>query len=144
MLVTERGANLKSRIFFDRIVVPSEKYQQSLEDYFLENREVPTMVYLEVALPNGQWPTDAAQHKAVACKLLTNGLNNLGNSIIVSNLIACYMNASLQCLVNTKFVKEYMMGETNPRWYQHVNLGNRLGRHGELIKAFSDLVSNLL
>ena len=58
------------------------------------------------------------------------GLDNLGNT--------CYMNAGLQCLLNTPPLKEYFQ---SGKWKADLNAANPIGTGGELAAAYSKLVS---
>lgn len=48
------------------------------------------------------------------------------------------MNVALQSLINTKFIKEYMLSPN--KWKHDINYNNPLGKRGELIEAFAILV----
>ena len=60
------------------------------------------------------------------------GLYNLGNT--------CYMNCSLQCLSNTKDLLKYFL---NNYYQNEVNLNNKYGTSGALLKSYSDLISEM-
>ncbi len=60
------------------------------------------------------------------------GLYNLGNT--------CYINSSLQCLSNTKDLTKYFL---NNFYQNEVNLNNNNGTNGCLLKAYSDLISEM-
>jgi len=51
------------------------------------------------------------------------------------------MNVCLQCLTNTKYVKEYVLDEN--MWRQHLNVSNNMGRRGELMEAFAYLMEEM-
>ncbi|KAK9686265.1 ubiquitin carboxyl-terminal hydrolase, partial [Basidiobolus ranarum] len=60
------------------------------------------------------------------------GLSNLGNT--------CFMNSALQCLSNTKELKEYFFSGM----YKHeLNKTNPLGMNGEVAEAFGSLIERL-
>jgi len=83
MLVPEKSPNLKARLFLDQKPISEKIFDKSLEEYFIEQKDVATTAHIEVALPNGIWPTDLSTKKIiVGNRMLTTGLNNLGNSIL--------------------------------------------------------------
>lgn len=47
------------------------------------------------------------------------------------------MNVAIQCLVNTKFFKEYILED---EYLKHINTDNKLGKKGEVICATAELV----
>jgi hypothetical protein len=51
------------------------------------------------------------------------------------------MNSSLQSLINLKCIKDYVTAHDHPPCMKHVNVVNRDGKRGDLIKAFAHLVS---
>ncbi|KAJ6255067.1 ubiquitin carboxyl-terminal hydrolase 11 [Anaeramoeba flamelloides] len=59
------------------------------------------------------------------------GLNNLGNT--------CFMNSSLQCLLNTIVIRDYFL--TN-KYSKEINKKNKIGMGGKLARAFADLEQN--
>ncbi|KAJ3425322.1 ubiquitin carboxyl-terminal hydrolase [Anaeramoeba flamelloides] len=59
------------------------------------------------------------------------GLNNLGNT--------CFMNSSLQCLLNTIVIRDYFL--TN-KYSKEINKKNKIGMGGKLAKAFAELEQN--
>lgn len=85
LLVPLDAQRVESRLFFNHDKVAAENYQKTLEDYFLSlpNKNV-TSVYLEIRLPEGNWPSDASI-KSNKCKQLTSGLINIGNSKNIFN-----------------------------------------------------------
>ena len=59
------------------------------------------------------------------------GLDNLGNT--------CYMNAGLQCLLNTPPLREYFQ---SGKWKADLNTANPIGMGGELAAAYNKLVED--
>lgn len=57
------------------------------------------------------------------------GISNIGNT--------CYMNSALQCIMHSKFVKDFIMSSdlTN-----NININNPLGTKGDLLISFADLM----
>ena len=60
------------------------------------------------------------------------GLRNLGNT--------CFMNSSLQCMSNTKPLRDFLLGEG---WEAHINTDNPLGTGGKLTRAFQKLIHKM-
>lgn len=138
-LIPEPNITSKQYVIrFWKTLITEKEYNQTLEEYFMNKNDYEELVYVEVVLPNGIWPSDNSSRENIE-KSLTNGLVNLGNSIsIITISIACYMNVALQTLMNTKYIKEYILSPE--KWKNEVNLSNPLGKKGELILAFANLV----
>jgi len=51
------------------------------------------------------------------------------------------MNVCLQCLANTKCIKEYILN--TEIWRNHLNFSNAMSRRGELIGAFAELLKEM-
>ena len=60
------------------------------------------------------------------------GLNNLGNS--------CYMNSSLQCLSHIKPLTNFFISN---RYEDEINVQNRDGTKGELVRTYASLLQDL-
>lgn len=60
------------------------------------------------------------------------GLNNLGNT--------CFLNSAVQCVSNTKILKEYF---TSQKHKYELNKTNVLGMKGHIASAYGDLVQSL-
>lgn len=60
------------------------------------------------------------------------GLRNLGNT--------CFMNSSLQCMSNTKPLKDFLLSDD---WKTHINTDNPLGTGGKLTEAFRELIHKM-
>ncbi len=139
-LAAETFPGAPYRIYVHRGIVLEKDYRTSVEEYVrsLGKKDCGEVVYIELQLPGGVWPTDRAEEGAI--RPLSCGLVNLGNSMLhaVWDFVACYMNAALQCLQNTRFVKDYI---TSFQYKPHVNLLNPLGRQGEMVTSFASLVT---
>ena len=51
------------------------------------------------------------------------------------------MNACLQCLANTEYIKEYLLD--NYKWHPQINYDNPRGYHGKLIESFYKLIKEM-
>ena len=60
------------------------------------------------------------------------GLNNLGNT--------CFMNTGIQCLSNCELLTNYILSKT---YIKHINETNPIGSHGDLIKAYAEVITHL-
>lgn len=60
------------------------------------------------------------------------GLGNLGNT--------CFMNSSIQCLSHVTPLNNYFL---NKEFVTHINRDNPLGMHGELAKAWNELLQEI-
>lgn len=60
------------------------------------------------------------------------GLNNLGNT--------CFLNSAVQCVSNTKILKEYF---TSHKHKYELNKTNILGMKGHIASAYGELVQSL-
>lgn len=60
------------------------------------------------------------------------GLKNLGNS--------CYFNSAIQCLSNCYPLTEYFFNET---YIEDLNIDNRLGSQGKIVKRYAEVLKNL-
>jgi len=77
------NCNSNARFYFDQLLVDERDYDQTLESYFLKRGALAEKIHMEVKLPSGVWPSDAAcKKRVVGCKQVTSGLYNLGNSKI--------------------------------------------------------------
>ena len=140
LLITESLPNTNFRLYLHRGLIDPKDYSMTLDDYTLERKtEDCSLAYLELSLPGGGWPTEKrAATDSSSTKQFSSGLINLGNSIQIQFIIiACYMNATLQCLFNTKFIKDYLI---KGDYEKHINVKNVLGKHGEIITSFALLV----
>ncbi|KAJ1352240.1 hypothetical protein KIN20_008530 [Parelaphostrongylus tenuis] len=125
--------------------------QQNVDTYF----DTAQKVYVDVCNPDNTWFINNERHanskNDFASNSLTSysfydtsrerqglcvkgacGLQNLGNT--------CFMASALQCLSNVPELTEYFLSN---RYVADINKKNPLGTHGELARAYGDLLQSM-
>jgi len=121
-------------------------------------------VFVEFKLESGEWPSDKENPASTAREASrTKGCANLGNT--------CFMNASLQCMVNAPYMREFFTGvatpnginrsvrltkdkkgklveetrriEGEPKWRTQLNPSNVMGCKGEFVKPYAETVEKM-
>jgi len=120
-----------TRIWMNNKMIDMNKLDSFLSEFL--NEIIEPILYIEVYNPSGFWPTERNKFisQRTTKQAVTNGLINIGNS--------CYINAAIQCLMNSPFIKEFFNQESKI-YLKCINFHNPLGFQGKVALGFGELV----